>query len=108
MILWFILVKVIIINIGKKKIEYYQYQYLMYNNTTMSAEDAIENCEKVNIYYGNAEDYAREYVDEMYELPVWAEMYFDYEKYANNLIRDGELIQFKDTNIVWITNGNYV
>jgi len=35
--------------------------------------------------YESESEYAEEYVDNVYDLPEWAQPYFDYEKFATNL-----------------------
>ncbi|MFX1707185.1 antirestriction protein ArdA [Chitinophaga sp. CC14] len=39
--------------------------------------------------YDSEEDYAREIIEDCYNLPEFALQYFDYEKYANDLFCDG-------------------
>lgn len=86
---------------------YYAYKYLV-NNNMLSAEDAIEKCEKdeVAVFFGDKDDYAREYVSEMLDLPDWCECYFDFDKFADNLVRDGEITEVADE--VWIVNANQI
>ena len=88
-----------------KDTEYYQYQYLVKNNG-MSAEDAIDKVDDVCIFYGTSEDYARDFVSDVYDLPEFAEYYFDYDKFGSDMERDGDLAEVEDG--VWVTNSDNI
>lgn len=77
---------------------YYQYQYLV-QDRGMSAEDAIENLNQVNVFNGDIEEYAEQYFYDV-EIPKCIESYIDYERLGNDLVRCGDVVEFVDVLIV--------
>lgn len=85
--------------------KYYQYKYLVDNNG-LSAEDAMEKCDDVQVFEGSRAQYAQEFMDDVYDIPTNLINYIDYDAYANDLERDGDISEIADD--VWIVNANSI
>ena len=67
-------------------------------------KDGLNKMEDVQIFEGSAEDYARDFVDECYDLPEIAQSYFNYEQFANDLMAEGSITEVETG--VYVTNSD--
>lgn len=63
-------------------------------------EDALTRYEYVNIFYGPAEDYAQELIEETTEIPESLRFYIDYKAIARDMGYNGEIAEIEREVIV--------
>lgn len=70
-------------------------------------ESILENVDNVQIYEGSASDYAYEFINDCYNLDkMMGDLanYFDYDKFANDLIYSGDIVEVGYR--LFVTNAN--
>lgn len=60
--------------------------------------DAINSADDVSLFEGTLEEYAREFVNDVYDIPANLSYYFDYDSFGSDLEREGSVVEY----------GNYV
>ena len=78
------------------------FEYLV-ENVSMDAYDALEKYMDVRVFEGTVEEYADEYVSDVYDIPNSMIQYFNINQFATDLERDGSIV---DLDGYVITNGN--
>lgn len=60
-------------------------------------EDALNNCDEVQISHESLEDAAKSFFDEIYghEIPEHLQSYIDYSAFANDLRCNGDFVEFE-------------
>ena len=78
------------------------FEYLV-ENVSMDAYDALEKYMDVRVFEGTVEEYADEYVSDVYDIPNSMIQYFNINQFATDLESDGSIV---DLDGYVITNGN--
>lgn len=66
----------------------------------MDLEEALEKYTDVSIFEGTALDYAHEFIDDCYNLEGIAAQYFDYERFARDLVMGGDIEEIEHNLLV--------
>ena len=69
--------------------------FLLDNNITISLEDAKNKVDDVCLSRGTLLDAAYDIFNDCFCIPQAAQNYIDYEKYAEELEHDGDLVEFE-------------
>lgn len=74
------------------------------NDCNMDVDEAFEECGDVCIFEGTREDYARQFVDDHYDLDKQMDIarYFDYDAFGRDLELGGDIVEISPR--VWVTN----
>ena len=82
------------------------FEYLIFQGNDV--QYSLDNATEIIISEESLEDYAYDFVQDCYDLPEFAQTYFDYDKFGRDLELGGDVYQFTDSqgNDYLITNAN--
>lgn len=81
--------------------------YWLGDNLGLSLRDALDKVDDVCIFEGTAEQWAREYIDDCYNLSATLQMYFNYRDFADDCQMGGDIDEFYLNGDDWVvTNAN--